>query len=60
MTTGGEPKLTGNQRVAVTDASYQEIFDAIAAATKIEGGAISISVKDFRAALATPAKEPGK
>ena len=35
-------------------ASYQETFDAIAAATKIQAGMISVSVRDFYRALSYP------
>ena len=37
---------------ALVDYGYQQLFDAIAAATKIEGGWVSISVAAFRSALA--------
>lgn len=43
----------------VKDLPYQTLFDAIAAATKVEGGAVSISVEAFRSAL-TVEKETGK
>lgn len=37
----------------LSDYDYNELWDAIAKATRIEGGAISISVRTFRAALET-------
>jgi hypothetical protein len=36
---------------ALTDYSYQQLFDAIAAATHVSAGNVAVSVKDFRAAL---------
>ncbi|MGO4154376.1 hypothetical protein [Cupriavidus sp. YAF13] len=36
---------------ALTDYSYQQLFDAIAAATHVSAGNVAVSVKNFRAAL---------
>ena len=48
------PASPAPQPVSIQSLPYQTLFNAIAAATMIEGGSVGISVEAFRSALSSP------